>query len=248
MRLYISAAKNEFSKLLSKRKFIVFFILEMAVVAIAALIQSLIVRVSEGNVGYNLINTPLIMLSFFTYGYIPLIIFMAASDLFASEFHDGSIRATLMRPISRFKLFIAKASAVMLMAIIYLAALFLVTVLTDIILGGSISGFWRSFGSYVIDAFPIIVLVLMASLINQLTKSGSLSMLMCIFIYIALIVVGIVVPQMSGMLFTGYSQWHNLFLGQTIPFGALLAKIGLLAGYATVFLCAGYYLFEKRDI
>lgn len=248
MSVYFSAVKNEFLKLLYKKKFTVFLIIQIGVCLIFALIQSIVVRVSDGYLTYGFINMPILLLNIFIQFYIPLVIFMASSDLYATEASDGSLRAALMRPVSRFKVFLSKANAVMLMAVIYMVALFLTATIMQLALGAGMSGFWKSFGSYVLDLIPLMVVVLMAAFLNQLTKSGTLSMLMSIFIYIVLCVVGIFIPQMSGLLFTGYTQWHNLWIGNTIPFGAMAAKVGLLLGYATVFLSSGYYLFDRKDM
>lgn len=42
--------------------------------------------------------------------------------------------------------------------------------------------------------------------------------------------------------------WHNVWVGVTLPFFAILSKIGMLAGYGTVFGCIGYYLYERREV
>jgi len=129
----------------------------------------------------------------------------------------------------------------------YLIALLLITTILESVSGGSLSGFWSSFGSYLLDVIPLISLVLMAVFINQLTKSSSLTMFLCILIYAILYILGIIFPTASGLFFTGYMQWHKLWLGSTIPFGAMLSKIGILCGYSLVFAGAGFYLFDRRD-
>lgn len=67
------------------------------------------------------------VLGFFIQVYIPLIIFMASCDVFAGEVHDGTIRASYMRPISRAKQYFSKLAAVTAVAIIYLVVLFVMT-------------------------------------------------------------------------------------------------------------------------
>ena len=248
MSLFLNVTKNEFSKLLSRKKYIIFFIIEIIFCVVVTLIQMLINRFGSGLIQYGLFNMPLFMLNLLIQAYIPLIIFMASSDLYATEFGDLTLRASLIRPVSRLKIFLAKALAVMSMVLIYLAALFLLATALQASLGGGFSGIWRSFGAYILDIFPLCVLVLMAALLNQFTKSGTLSMLMSILIYVVLCAAGLLIPQVGGLLFTGYSQWHNLWIGETLPIGALLAKTGLLAGYAVIFLTAGYYLFDRRDM
>ena len=83
---------------------------------------------------------PMSSLGFFIQIYIPLIIFMAASDLFSGEIHDGTIRAAFMRPISRAKQYFSKIAAIMTVAVVYLVALFLLTSLMQAIGMRGVSG------------------------------------------------------------------------------------------------------------
>jgi ABC-2 type transport system permease protein len=139
------------------------------------------------------------MLTFFIQVYIPLIIFMASCDTFSTELQDGTIKAVLMRPISRLKIFLSKITAVMMLAVAYLASLFIVTVLLEAIFSGGIKSFWVSFGAYLLDIVPLFILLLMAVLVNQLTKSSTLAMFVLILVYVLLSVIGIFIPQMSGL-------------------------------------------------
>ena len=247
MQRYWAGTRNELDKLLSKKKYYVFLIIEVAICVLMILLDKFLSRVSEGALTFGAADLSLMMLTFFIRIYIPLIIFMAACDLFSSEFSDLTARAVLIRPATRMKVYLSKITAVMLTSLAFLAMLLLTTIVLEGVSQGGVRSFWLSFGAYLLDAVPLFVLLLMAVFINQLTKSSSLAMFLLILIYAFLTVVGIFVPQLSGLLFTGYSQWHNLWIGETIPFGPMMAKIGLLAGYATIFMSGGYYLFERRE-
>lgn len=247
MKLFFECTGNECRKLLHKKKYIVFLIIEVLICLCVLLIQSAVNKVSGGELVLRISNMSLSMLTFFIQVYIPLIIFMAACDLFSTEMQDNTIKVALMRPVSRFKVFLSKTLAVIIFAAVYIITLFLVTNIIEAAVSGSIAKFWTSFGAYMLDIIPLVDLVLMAVLINQITKSGSLAMFLCILIYVVLCVVGVFVPAASGLLFTGYLQWHKIWLGATLPIGAMLSKIGLLAGYGLVFGCTGFYLFDRRD-
>lgn len=247
MQRYWAGTRNELDKLLSKKKYFVFFAIEIAICVIVILLDMLLSRVSGGVLTFGGADLSLMMLTFFIRVYIPLIIFMASCDVFSSEFSDLTARAVLIRPVTRLKAYLSKITAIMLMGLVFLAMLLITTVALEGFSGGGIRNFWLSFGAYLLDAVPLFVLLLMAVFVNQLTKSSSLAMFLLILIYALLTIVGIFVPQLSGLLFTGYSQWHNLWIGETIPFKPMLAKIGLLAGYATIFMSGGYYLFERRE-
>ena len=78
-------------------------------------------------------------------------------------------------------------------------------------------------------------------------KGSGLAVLTCLVVYVVLVAVGTYVPAAGGLLFTGYLRWHNLWVGVTLPFHALLTRIGILAGYGLVFACLGYLLFERKE-
>ena len=51
----------------------------------------------------------------------------------------------------------------------------------------------------------------------------------------------------SNLLFTSYTEWHRIWLGATLPFGALVAKSALMLGYGITFFSGGYLLFLKKE-
>ncbi|MBN7773425.1 ABC transporter permease subunit [Clostridium aminobutyricum] len=250
MKLFIANMQNELKKLSTRKKFLVFLIIEVVICIICGVINMAIGKASGGVVSSSLIlaNMPMAMLSFFIQIYIPLIIFMAACDLFSGEVHDGTIRATFMRPVSRGKQYFSKIAAIMILAAIYIVTLFIFTTIIKGVAAHSTEGLIDSFLSYTLDIIPLIVLVLFAAMMNQFSRSPSLSIIICIIIYIALYIIGIIVPLLSGLLFTGYLQWHNLWIGATLPFKFMISKMGILVGYGMIFGCVGYYLFERREV
>ena len=53
--------------------------------------------------------------------------------------------------------------------------------------------------------------------------------------------------NLSGLVFTGYMQWHKLWLGAGLPISALFSKILLMLGYGLTFTAVGYYLFRFKE-
>lgn len=247
MSIFWQNTKNEYFKLLRRKKYLVFLIIEVAICVAALFIQVAANGFTDGRVQLNMGNLSLTMLTFFIMIYIPLVVFMAAGDLFSAEMGDNSIKAVLVRPISRGKVFFSKTLAVVLVAAHYLVALLIVTTIIQIISNGSASGFFASLCAYLLDILPMIVLVFMAVALNQMGRSGSMSMFLCILVYAIFYIVGILVPVTYGLFFTGYMQWHKLWLGAPMPIVAMLPKIGILLGCGLVFGGLGYYIFEKRD-
>lgn len=250
MKIFIANLKNELRKLAARKKYYVFLIIEVAMCIMWGLISMAISRASQGVIRADMIlsGLPMTVLGFFIQVYIPLIIFMASCDVFSMEVHDGTIRASYMRPVSRAKQYFSKITAVTVVALTYLMVLFVLTTVVQAMGARDMTGILAAFMSYFLDIIPMIVLVMFAGMINQFSGSTSLSMLICIIIYIGLYVAGLVIPQAGSLLFTGYMQWHNVWVGVTLPFFAILSKIGMLAGYGMVFGCTGYYLYERREV
>lgn len=247
MSIYFANLKNELQKLSSRKKYFVLALLSIGICLINAAIKFLVVRISKGSIDIGVQNMAMELQGFFLKVWIPFIIFLGAGDLFGAEFQDNSIKALLGRPISRFKIYISKISGIYIMAVLSLFVVFITSGVLGLATGDGISRFGTAFAAYVLDCIPMFILVLMAVFINQFGKSSTFSMFLCIIVYIASQVGGIFIPSLSGLLFTGYLQWHNLLMG-TVPFLVIIQRLALLAGYGMVFFSGGYYLFLSREI
>lgn len=244
----------EMKKLFTKKKYLVFFIIGTVIClgnfGIKMLINFMANSDMLGSMSSFKLNlsTSLNMLGFLAEIYIPFTAFAAVNELFGAEFQNGSIRALLVRPVSRFKIYFSKIFAAFAICMIMFLGLFGVSAVLDII-SKDISGteFLSVLAVYIIDLFPIFVIILMSALINGVLKNSGLSMLVCIVVYAVLKIGGIFIPSLSGLLFTGYTKWHTLWLGAALPFGVMANKLMLLLGYTVVLGSGGYYIFLKTD-
>ena len=247
MNKFHRAFRGELSKLLGRKKYLFFFLIGTMICALVMLFQLLMERFTHGTISAGFFGTTFGMLGFFIRFYIPLVCFLGVCDLFSGEAQDSSIRAALLRPVSRWKLYLAKSAAAYVTAVLHLAALFLVAAALELLSGGTLRTALTGLASYALDAIPLMVVALLAAFLCQLFQSPTLAMLMCLVVYVGLQLLGTFVPRLGGMLFTSFAAWHNLWIGSTLPFFALLPKIALLVGYGAVFLLGGYLIFDKRD-
>lgn len=249
MKQFNANLKNELFKLSKRKKYFVLLVLG-CLVSVASALRVLIANyITGGSVPRETILGGLMNanLFFVMLVFLPLISIMASCDLFVGERVDHTIRFTLMRPVGKWKIYFSKVAAVMLLCVIDLAVLWAVTSLTQVILGGGTGGIVSSFFACLLDIIPLFVLLLFFAFINQIIKSTSLAVLLCVVLHIGFIMMGTYLPVVGGLLFTGYLQWHNLWIGTILPFGALLPRIGLLVGYGLVFGSVGYLLFERKE-
>lgn len=240
---------NEVFKLRKRKKYFVFLILGCAVCVASALRLVIANYITGGAMspetmlgGLTTANLPFLLLIF-----LPLMAIMAACDLFVTEQADHTIRFSLMRPVGKGKLFFSKAAAVFTLCALDLAVLYLVTALTQVVLGGGTRGLGSGLLACLLDLIPLAVLILFFCLVNQLIKSAGLTVLLCVVLYVGFLALATYLPAFGGLLFTGYLRWHNLWIGVTLPFLSMLSRIGLLTGYGLVFACGGYLLFDRKE-
>lgn len=251
MNPFTVSLRNELFKLRRHKKYTVFLILTVLICAVSGLRPLVISVVADGiSVSRSALLAELTLstLPFFLLIAVPFIALMAAGDLIAAEWADKSIRASLVRPASRPALYFSKAAAVLILCAVELAAVFLVTAVVQLVLGGTAKGLLLGLAACVLDLVPLAVLVLFFCMISQAAPGPGLSVLLCLAIYLGLAAAGTYIASLGGLLFTGYLRWHNLWLGSTLPFLPLLTRIGILVGSGLIFSAAGCMLFEKKDI
>ncbi len=253
MSLFKATLKNEMKKVFKKKKFIVFLFIEIIICVLVILFSLGMQKVTSGALSSNLFfaNLPMTMLKFFVQVYIPLIVIMAVTDLFSGEVSDGTIRSTFMRPVSRLKTYCAKVFATFVVALVYLIVLFIMTTGMKVVTGSfsmASAGVFYGLMAYLLNLIPLLVLILFFAMVVQFSSSPSLSIIINVVIYMALHAVSFLVNEVSGLLFTDYMLWHNLWLGVSLPILPLLSKMMLIGSYGLIFGAIGYYYFERKEI
>lgn len=253
MDTFIANLQNELFKLRKRKKYLVFLILG-CLVCVGSGLRVLAANFFTGRMGTESVSPTALLgnlmhsnLTFILLIFLPLMAMMACCDLFVGEQADHTMRFSLMRPVGKGKIFFSKALAVLILCAFDLAVMYAVTTVTQVALGGGVRGVVSSLFACLLDLIPLAVLILFFCLINQVVKGASLAVLLCVVLYIGFMAVGTYLPAFGGLLFTGYLRWHNLWVGVALPFGSLLSRIGLLAGYGLVFGCVGYLLFDRKE-
>lgn len=247
MKALIMNTRNELSKLVVKKKYLVITILGALVCLLRLGGEVLVAKVSGGEmvIKSNLIMS---MIGFVTDILIPLIVFMAVTDLFALEAQEETLKASLLRPITRFKVMTSKSLAVFALSCAVMLIMYAACFSMQVLSGNSLEGALHSLMSYLIDMIPVIALISMAVLINMISKSPTLAMLLCIVTYIFFKYLNLYVSPVGQMIFTAYSQWHKIWIGTLLPFGAMAAKTGILFGSVLILYTVSYIIFERKDM
>lgn len=246
MKAILRNAVSELYKLIIKKKYIVITIIGALVCVLRLGGSVLVAKVSGGDV---VIKSNLIMemIGFTVDILVPLVVFMAVTDLFASEVQEDTIKASLMRPMTRFKVMTSKSLAALILGAAALVAMFAICLVMQILSGNGLGALPHTFASYLIDIIPIMSLVAMAVLINMLSKSPTLAMLLCIVVYAVFKYMNYYVSPVGQMVFTAYSQWHRIWIGTSLPVTALLSKMGILFGSVLILYTVSYIIFDRKD-
>lgn len=251
MKTLIAALQGEISKIRYRKKYFVFLILGITICFIWAMLGNLISKVLAENfaVSFFITSTPMGILPFFLHILLPFLIFMGISDLFTVEGADKTIKAMLMMPVERWKLFTAKILAVMTYIAFYLLAVLFCSSLFQMIFGDGevFSKILTSVVSYAIVLIPLFVLACFSAMIALLVSSGTLTMFVLAIAYLILVVLPYLFPVMGQLLFTSYFSWYRLFIGVLPAFTRLANMLLIVFGYGAVFFLGGSLLFEKKE-
>ena len=249
MNVLVKSVKNEFYKLIKKKKYLVLLIISIAICAGRVGIGMLVERISQGMVNMNKISNLIMqMFPFFAEILVPLVVFMAVTDLFSNEILDGTMKAVLMRPITRFKVMTSKIFAAFSIGILYYMVIFAACVILELLVSNIKAGYvLQTLGAYLIDMIPLFITTLMAVVINLISKSPTLAMFLSIVVYALMKYCNYFIPALNAVLFTSYNQWHRLWIGATLPFSALAPKVGVILGSGIVLYTVGYLLFERKE-
>ncbi|MFA6808083.1 MAG: ABC transporter permease [Eubacteriales bacterium] len=235
---------NEIDKLFGRKKYMVLLL----VIGVASLGIGFLGKFANNLIGISLSGLPLTVLSIATSFVLPLIIFMVVADLFTAEQENGSIRAIVIRPVSRMSIFIAKALSIEIYSLAVLSVCFITSVFIVLIFGEiTASNIVETFLAYLVSFVPILPIILFSAVISQMSKTSSAAVMLSVLCYIVIIAVCTLVPGIYSLFFTSYTGWYKLFIGASMPIISILNIFAILMAYSLIFFALGSFLFEKKE-
>jgi ABC-2 type transport system permease protein len=250
MHSLVANVINETEKQFWKKKTVFFLILSALIpIAGAALIASF--QNKWGIASIAAADYPIMILGLFTSFILPLFVFMAAADSFAGEVSANTLKITLMRPISRFKIYASKHISLGIYTMLYLAAAGLASVISGLffnVKSGMGAGILDAILAYTVTVIPFIALTCIAVLIAQFTRSGSGALIICILAYMGIKAAAFFLPQVSLYSLTSYMDWHVLWLSSSITMGKLANIFMFMAACSILCFTAGFYFFDKKEV
>jgi ABC-2 type transport system permease protein len=242
---------NEIQKMFLKRKVMACFtisaIIPVGIAFLVALLHSKVGLLAVGPAGF-----PVFILGLFSSVLLPLFIFMWAADIFAGELGEGNLKIVLVRPISRFKIYLSKIIALGICTILILALILLFSLIAGVFLGGSFNEYLTGLGSglkaYLAATVPMISLAIAAAFIAQFFKSSSAALTTSIFVYIAARMLPVVFPSANKLLLFSYTNWHTMWLGSLGAPEKLIYAFLIMFSSCIILFTSGFYLFDTKEL
>ncbi len=203
-----------------------------------------------------------------------IFLFMTAfsADMIASEYSAGTIRQILVKPVKRWKIFVSKFIASFIVsASLFAYCLIVATIVGMIVFGDNptskyeisvIDGEIVKFNlvstigwSYLAHLFALVVVSTLTFFIATLTRRSAVAIILSFVVFFGGSMVGELLMQNLGVGVYQYFLTPNIMLsnylpGSWIPFeGATFGfSLTICLTYAVVFLTAGLFIFNKRDV
>lgn len=249
MAVFKAALINELEKLYKKKKALAAIILSLTVIILGQL-MIVGVRSGFGIRGAGSGEFPILVLSVVISTVLPLFVALVAIDSFSGEFAHNIIRVTLTRPVSRFKIFSAKVTAIAIFVLFNLLLIFVFSVLIGLIFDHdamTLLSLGKSFLAYMVSLLPLLVLVLGIILLAHILKSGISVFFAAVLLFVASEVFALVFPQFASLMITSHLGWYKLWFVHTFPLQAVMRELLLMVGYAIMLFVGSYYIFERKE-
>lgn len=249
MAVFQAALVNEVEKLYRKKKATVAIILSLLMIVVGQLLV-VGVRSGFGLRGAGSVEFPMLVLSVVVNSILPLFTALVAIDSFSGEFSQNTMRIMLTRPVSRFKIFSAKITAISLFILTNLLLLFVFSAIAGFLFNtnsATFGDFAKTILSYLVSFIPMLVLALAIVVLANFFKSGISVFFVAILGFVVLKVLGLAFSQYAGLFITSYLDWYNIWLAHSFPLGKILRQLLIMVGYAIMLFTAGFYLFDKKE-
>ena len=246
MNAFIATSKNTYRKILGHKKYKVFFVISCLLVLFFTFFTRGGMRLNIGPLSYSFTNGAYLALSVLGAVILPLLSFMLSADIYAAELSDHTIKNELLRPVGKIKLYFAKLAGILYYCITILLASFIICAAVSLF-GGWADKLIIIFFAHLMSIILCCVFISFSSFIAVWTANASLTMFLCILIYITLTVLSNLFTTIGAISFTGYYSWFKMIMSRTILWDNVAVTLGLLLSYIGVFTVTGQLLFDRRD-
>ncbi|RKP56940.1 ABC transporter permease [Cohnella endophytica] len=244
-----AAIRNEFCLMYYRKTTLIF----MVVSVVVPILATFAFRSLKSVLGIISVNSsfPIEMLGVYTAIWIPIFLFLTIAELFPHEVSTRTLKLSLLRPITRFRIYLAKLSA---LAVAIAALLFLLLAVTLICnalagsVGQSLADWFGFVKAYFAGFLSMLALAAFFSWVSQFFRSSSGFLTFSIVIYAAAKIAPYFVKGFSAFSLASYTDWYVLWLSNTVASGRLLTSSLFVLSGIVLFVSLGYLSFERREV
>ncbi|MCZ8523257.1 MULTISPECIES: ABC transporter permease subunit [Paenibacillus] len=250
MRRFAASLHNELAKLAAQPRTRGFL---LAALLLPLGFMLLSARLSSGTGLASLLGGDpyLTLLGGYTAVVLPLFLCLTAAEQFAGEGEAGTIRLSLVRPVSRGKIYGAKVLAAALYTGLQLLLVAAVCLLCGWLLPGSspagaLGAAPAAKAALAAWAAMLTVGVVYAAL-AQLAGRTATAIALCLLVYGGAKLLPLLLPELSVWSLFSYTGWHTLWLGDGLPGARLWNLSALLLSYCIIAYTSGLVVFSKKS-
>jgi ABC-2 type transport system permease protein len=239
--------KNEWNKLIRKRSTIVLLCLS----ALFPLLAGPAVQMLQNRFGFTAFDGesfPLVILGIAISFYLPLLLSLGISDMFAGEQEQKTLFFLLVRPISRFKIFTSKIMCTGIYLFLILMIVYVSSILTGVIWleNFTFHGVLLGFSAFLLSWFPLMALGMLLVFLVLWFGSSSKALTFSILLYLVMIVVTFLFPTIAQWLPAYDNDWYQRWMNS--GFNIVVVGRGIyLLSFCTLFFTLGYYKFNQKQ-
>ena len=248
MKKLIMFSGNEYKKLFMQIRTKII----LALFVLCALVVGLVSFLINRNTGVQMTapgQLPVFVLNLLTGLVLPVLAIFIASELFAGEFKDGTIKNVFALPVSKSIIYVGKllaGAAVMGTCLLGLG-------ISSVVAGVAVNGF-EAFGniggvlvSYLGAFIYLLVALVIAGFISLLTGSPSMAIVVNLLIWLGLGFAGTFIAAVKGFLPTNFESWYQPLMNG-VNMTAALPPLLFMISYGVVFIVTGMMIFEKKEV
>ena len=250
MESFKATLTNEVFKLYKKKKAIVIIILAVGII-VAVQILNMALRGGLGIMGSSAAGFPFTVLSLFSSTVLPLFTALAVIDVFTGELSHDTLKIVVTKPVTRFRIYLAKLTAVAVFILISLLIVMVLSVITTLMFQSpalTVSWFAKVMAAYLVTLIPMLTLAIIIAFPANVFKSSSGVFFLSMILFLLLRAIGIVFTVISGILFTSLLDWYKLWIVSAVPLGMIIRQTVVLLAYILIFLALGFRRFDRKDL
>lgn len=239
---------NELTKIFSRKKYRAQFLINGLICIGIGLVSSSNRHIYFKGFSLELPDLHFTVLPLMAGVIFPLLIFMLVADLFCAEWETGMIKAVLLRPVSRPKIYLAKHLAVFLYLLANLLFVFAVCIAMRFLLGGEVRHIGSGLMAYVLTMLPLSACLAVASFLASCCRTATMSLFVNVLVYVACSGISTFFAKAGAVLFTSYSSFFRLWIGAGVQVPVAMRTTCLLLSYCLIFSLIGFLFFDQREV